>query len=69
MGNGTMRVAYAIYSLRRTYAYLRLTRTTITSTIMVTVVQTLSRQYLTVQLYTELVTFFLMLQKRTPVLE
>jgi len=26
MGNGTMRVAYTIYSLRRTYAYLRLTR-------------------------------------------
>jgi len=49
MGNGTMRVAYTIYSLRRTYAYLRLTRATITATIMVTVVQTLSRQYLTVQ--------------------
>ena len=28
-----MRVAYTIYSLRRTYAYLRLTRTTITATI------------------------------------
>jgi len=50
MGNGTMRVAYTIYSLRRPYAYLRLTRTTITATILVTVVQTLSRQYLTVQL-------------------
>jgi len=46
MGNGTMRVAYTIYSLRRTYAYLRLTRTTITAT----VVQMLSHQYLTVQL-------------------
>ena len=31
-----MRVAYTIYSLRRTYAYLRLTRTTITATIIVT---------------------------------
>ena len=28
-----MRVAYTIYPLRRTYAYLRLTRTTITATI------------------------------------
>jgi len=27
MGIGTMRVAYTIYSLRRTYAYLCLTRT------------------------------------------